>query len=283
MEENRNLKHELPELSKEDKEQIVSEYLKNYYKNNQKDQDIIVSGVTYKTLKRSEVTTFYDAKGNTLFDVENQKLAEEYALMENNQNLRAEEIPALIDEEAPEKKEVIVKQHLEVVQETVEDIKEQAKKKLEEELKKAEDTTFAELVIKQLLNRCEEDRGLAEDVIQEHKTWSKCVEYIQEKAKEQMHEMKVAIQDIVVYEWAEDYYHKDDKAEEEAKAKEEAERIKRQKEAGQKKKKEVANKKTVIKDSNENSKKQPAKKVETPKKNTKDVKGQLDIFSIMGI
>lgn len=281
MEDNRKLKHELPELSKEEKELIVNEYLKNYYRNDQKDQDIVVSDITYKTLKRSEVTTFYDAKGNTLFDVENQTLAEEYALMGNNQNLRAEETPALIDEEAPEKKEVIVKQHLEVVQETVEDIKEQAKKKLEEELKKAEDTTFAELVIQQLLNRCEEDSGLAQDVMQEHKTWSKCVDYIHNEAKKQMHKMQAVIRDVVVYEWAEDYYHKDDKAEEEAKAKEEAERIKRQKEI---EKKAERTKKSVTKDTNRKSlKEEPIKKVETAKKNTKDIEGQMDLFSMMGM
>lgn len=281
MEDNRKLKHELPELSKEEKELIVNEYLKNYYRNDQKDQDIVVSDITYKTLKRSEVTTFYDAKGNTLFDVENQTLAEEYALMENNQNLRAEETPALIDEEPPEKKEVIVKQHLEVVQETVEDIKEQAKKKLEEELKKAEDTTFAELVIKQLLNRCEEDSGLAQDVIQEHKTWSKCVDYIHNEAKKQMRKMQAVIRDVVVYEWAEDYYHKDDKAEEEAKAKEEAERIKRQKEI---EKKAERTKKSVTKDTNKKLlKEEPIKKQETTKKNTKDIEGQMDLFSMMGM
>lgn len=196
--------------------------------------------------------------------MEIEQLAEEYEMLEKSN-------------------ESTTKQYSDIEQERINNIKEQAKKKLDEELKNADDKTFANLVIKQLLKRCVEDSGLAEDVIQEHKTWSKCVEYIYDKAQKQMHEMQAVVRDIVVYEWAEDYYHKDDKAEEEAKAKEEAERIKRQKEAGQKKKKEVANKKTVIKDSNENSKKQPAKKVETPKKNTKDVKGQLDIFSIMGI
>lgn len=51
-----------------------------------------------------------------------------------------------------------------------EDFKEKACDKLREELKKADDKQFADPVIGYLLKRCGEDNGLAQDVMQKHKT-----------------------------------------------------------------------------------------------------------------
>ena len=47
----------------------------------------------------------------------------------------------------------------------------------------------------------------------------KCYQYINEQARKQAKGNSCAVRDDVVYEWAEDYYHKDDKAEEEEKTK----------------------------------------------------------------
>ncbi len=58
--------------------QVVQEYLRTGYKGESGDPDITVLGVTYKTLRRPEVTVFYDADGNTLFDVTNERLDKEY-------------------------------------------------------------------------------------------------------------------------------------------------------------------------------------------------------------
>ena len=57
-------------------------------------------------------------------------------------------------------------------------VKQKAREKLEAEKKKAIQKNFADPVITYLMKRCEEDQGLAEDVMQEGKTWNKCFSYI---------------------------------------------------------------------------------------------------------
>lgn len=114
--------------------------------------------------------------------------------------------------------------------------------KLQEELKKAKDKSFADPIIKHLIERCRGSESLASDVCQDHKTWEKCYKYIYEQARKQAKGSSCAVRDDVVYEWAEDYFHKDDKAEEDKKAKEAAERKKKQDEKTKtdSKKKEVS-------------------------------------------
>lgn len=92
-------------------------------------------------------------------------------------------------------------------------VKQKARKKLEAEKKKATQKNFADPIITYLMKRCEEDQGLAEDVMQEGKTWSKCFNYIVEQARKQSNGRSTAVEDRVVYEWAEDYYHKYEKPE----------------------------------------------------------------------
>lgn len=164
-------------------------------------------------------------------------------------------------------------------------IKQMAKEKLEKEMKKDNDKTFADPVIGYLLKRCEEDLGLAQDVLQEHKTWEKCFDYIYKQAQKQSKGNVAAVRDDVVYEWAEDYYHKDDKAEEEKKAKEAAERKKknedRKKKAAERKKADKKNQKQAAKKED----KVEEKPAEPPKskKNPKEIVGQMDLFSMMGM
>lgn len=92
-------------------------------------------------------------------------------------------------------------------------VKQKAKEKLEAEKKKATQKNFADPVITYLMKRCEEDQGLAEDVMQEGKTWNKCFSYIVEQARKQSNGRSTAVEDQIVYEWAEDYYHKYEKQE----------------------------------------------------------------------
>lgn len=92
-------------------------------------------------------------------------------------------------------------------------VKQKAREKLEAEKKKATQKNFADPVITYLMKRCEEDQGLAEDVMQEGKTWNKCFGYIVEQARKQSNGRSTAVEDQVVYEWAEDYYHKYEKPE----------------------------------------------------------------------
>ena len=49
--------------------------------------------------------------------------------------------------------------------------------------------------------------------MQEGKTWNKCFSYIVEQARKQSNGRSAAVEDQVVYEWAEDYYHKYEKPE----------------------------------------------------------------------
>lgn len=97
--------------------------------------------------------------------------------------------------------------------ENAKSVKQKAREKLEAEKKKATQKNFADPVITYLMKRCEEDQGLAEDVMQEGKTWNKCFSYIVEQARKQSNGRSAAVEDRVVFEWAEDYYHKYEKPE----------------------------------------------------------------------
>lgn len=275
---------------------VVREYLKTAYSGENAQADVISDGITYKVLKREEVTVFYDADGNTLFDVENGRLEKEYeyVIQEDKATVRSEEEIVNADEteekSADLKKKDADKETGENQEEKSEgksesdvsaddievpdpvSVKQMAKEKLEKEMKADKDKTFAEPVIGYLLKRCEDDLGLAQDVVQEHKTWKKCLDYIYGRARKQATENRAVVRNDVVYEWAEDYYHKDDKAEEEKKAREAAERKKKQEERAKKAKAEPQ------KTESPKPKEEPK-----PKKNSKDMDGQLDMFSMMGM
>lgn len=125
-----------------------------------------------------------------------------------------EEKPAEGKLEAQEGDESKLKEEIEAAEaENAKPVKQKAREKLEAEKKKATQKNFADPVIAYLLKRCEEDQGLAEDVMQEGKTWKKCFDYIVEQARKQSNGRSAAVEDHVVYEWAEDYYHKEEKQE----------------------------------------------------------------------
>ena len=276
------------------REEIVKEYLMAGYKDENKQHDIEVSGTAYKVLERGEITTFYDGFGNTLFNVENKELAAKYDELFNGGNERGpvDENEAVADDEADndtislnESKELPAPAVADPQKEDGRPAKLVAKEKLEKELKGEKDKSFAEPIIGYLLKRCEEDEGLAEDVAQEHKTWQKCFDYIYSQARKEAKGNCVAVRDEVVYEWAEDYYHKDDTAEEEKKAKEAAERKEKEEE---RRKKAVEQKKTDKKNPKQVAKKEDKaeeKPAELPKtkKNPRELDGQLDLFSMMGM
>ena len=157
----------------------------------------------------------------------------------------------------------------------------EAVEKLQAELKGANQKGFAEPIIGHLLERVKESESLAKDILQEHKTWDKCYDYIYKQARSQIKGSAGAIRDDVVYEWAEDYYHLDDKALEEKKAKEEAERKK--KAAEKKQKNKTDSKKKPVAETKEKVAPKP-KKEETKDKGKKtEMEGQMDLFSMMGL
>ena len=285
---------------------VVREYLKTAYSGENAQADVVSDGITYKVLKREEVTAFYDADGNTLFDVANGRLEKEYEYVmkedkmtavseeeidnaaeaeEKNADLEKKDADKETGETQEEKSEG--KSESDVPTDDIEvpdpvSVKQMAKEKLEKEMKADKDKTFAEPVIGYLLKRCEDDLGLAQDVVQEHKTWKKCLDYIYGQARKQATENRAVVRNDVVYEWAEDYYHKDDKAEEEKKAKKEAERKAKQKKAAEERK-------AKAKENSAKAAPTPQKKEDMPKeqpkskRNGKDMDGQLDMFFMMGM
>ena len=228
----------------------VLEYLENGYSSEDSKSEVEVGNTTYKILKREKVTAFYDADGNTLFDIENDRLKEEYEAMDFSASGPQSEMGKVISNIEQQAFEQAVNDDIdaddtvpmgtaslkEIVEgipaptpEEIEAAKENnnssvyigvvgAVTKLQEELKKAKDKAFADPIIKHLIERCRESESLASDVCQDHKTWEKCYKYIYEQARKQAKGSSCAVLDDVVYEWAEDYFHKDDKAEEDKKA-----------------------------------------------------------------
>lgn len=294
----------------------VLEYLENGYSLEGSKSEVEVGNTTYKILKREKVTAFYDADGNTLFDVENDRLKEEYEAMDFSTSEPQSEVGKVISSIEQQAFEQAVNDDIDAddtvpmgtaslkeipapTPEKIEAVKENnnssvyigvvgAVTKLQEELKKAKDKAFADPVIKHLIERCEESESLASDICQDHKTWEKCYKYIYEQARKQAKGSSCAVRDDVVYEWAEDYYHKDDKAEEEKKArekkqKEESKKLdaaaKRAQEKAKKNKKEekATEKKPAVTEPKKTEKK------EAPKKKSNELEGQMDLFSMMGL
>lgn len=293
----------------------ILEYLENGYSSEDSKSEVEVGNTTYKILKREKVTAFYDADGNTLFDVENDRLKEEYEAMDFSTSEPQSEMGKVISSVEQQAFEQAVNDDIdaddtvpmgtaslkEIVEgipaptpEEIEAAKENnnssvyigvvgAVTKLQEELKKAKNKSFADPIIKHLIERCRESESLASDVCQDHKTWEKCYKYIYERARKQAKGSSCAVRDDVVYEWAEDYYHKDDKAEEEKKA-EAKEKTKKQMkkldERADKARKKSEKKPTAKKPKEKAGESEPETK---SKKNNKDMDGQLDMFSFFGM
>lgn len=271
--------------------EVVKEYLESGYSSDQKECQVTIREKEYKILKRDAVTVFYDADGNTLFDVTNDRLKSEYeSYREKLEGEKNGESPAVsepenadvadpeedIAESEPEDKETDNKT-------SDLDVQAKAKQKLEEELKQAKDKDFADPIIAHLLKRCEEDSGMAEDVVQSHKTWSKCFKYIQDQARKRAKGNCAAIRDDVVYEWAEDYFRLDDKALEEKKEKERKEQeAKRKAEAAKRKTGSGKQKKKTDskKDDREKKTVEPEKKNDRAPKN-KEPEGQMSLFDLL--
>ena len=167
-------------------------------------------------------------------------------------------------------------------------VKQKAREKLEAEKKKATQKNFADPVITYLMKRCEEDQGLAEDVMQEGKTWSKCFNYIVEQARKQSNGRSTAVEDRVVYEWAEDYYRKYEKPETAKKEKGKKPAPTKKTEAPAKKvaetKKNIQETKDDSKVSEKTVKKDAASKQRKAEKNStksSELSGQMSLFDLL--
>lgn len=252
-------------------EKLVLDYLENGYMSDNKEYATTVEGISYKVLKRNDVTAFYDAEGTALFDVTNNRLKVEYESIKK-QTLE------------PEIKENVLKSD-----ETLKSIKDRAKKKLETELNNSNNKEFAEPVIKNLLKRINESESLADDICKPNKTWEKCSKYIYDQARKQLKGSSGAVRDDVVYEWAEDYFRKDDKNDEEKKEKAKEKSSSNNQMNKTDKKAETAQQKAEKKSDLQKPKTKAEEKAEKsnqeakPKKNSKNMEGQIDMFSLLGM
>ena len=158
-------------------------------------------------------------------------------------------------------------------------------KKLEDAKAKAnKGDTLAQAVLDQMIKRAGESEALASDIMQEHKTWDKCRKYIFEKARSKATNNgggnSACVEDHIVYEWAEDYFHKDDKAEEEAAAKKKAAEDARRKKQNEARQASAPKAGTAAKAEKKETKPEPPAPKPEPKK---ELDGQMDLFSMLGI
>ena len=267
--------------------EVVKKYLESGYASEQKECQVTIREKEYKILKRDAVTVFYDADGNTLFDVTNDRLKKEYESdhgeeketedaaegVEMGKASLADIITGNLPDPTPEEIEIAEKAN-------AGDVQEKAKQKLDDELKSAGNKAFAIPIMTYLKKRCDEDPGMAEDILQEHKTWKKCFDYIHEKARGYASGSCVAVPDNVVYEWAEYYFRLDDKALEEKKKKERKElEEKRKAEAAKRKSGSGKQKAAVKKDNGEKKAAAPDKKGKASK--NKESEGQMSLFDLL--
>ena len=155
-----------------------------------------------------------------------------------------------------------------------------ATEKLNKEKAKASNKYLAEPIIDYLLKRVAESESFADDVDQKHKTWEKCEKYVTDKARKALNSKNGALPKEMVFEWAEDYYHLDDKAQAEKEAKEKAEHeAKAKKQAEERKAKQAASKAAPPKEETP----APAKKEEPKKQEKGAIEGQMDFSSFFGI
>lgn len=155
--------------------------------------------------------------------------------------------------------------------ESKEAVVENVKKKLKEETKNSKTKNFAKPIIEHLVKRCEEDLGLAEDILKTEKTWGKCYLYMSSKAFKVKVGKCAAVEDETVYEWAEDYYRKEDKPDPAKKADT-----------------KMPIEKKIVEKVAETEKKEPkkAQKKEPKKKSSKSqmeeaITGQISLFDLM--
>ena len=160
-----------------------------------------------------------------------------------------------------------------------EEIRNKAKQKLEQELKESSNKGFAEPIINYLQKRIQESDALAADICQDHKSCGRCLNYIYEKAREELSGKNGAIRDDVVYEWAEDYYHKDDKEEVEKELKESKGKVEKIETV----QKEESKPNNSGSEKPKNEVKKDSKPAGTGKKKNENIDGQLDMFSLLGI
>ena len=232
---------------------LVEQYLLSDYPAEECTQEVDFDCLQYKVLRKDTVTAFYDRNGNTIFDVTNERLANEYAWL-NYKGIDG------------------------------------AVEKLTYEISKEKDQQFAIPVLNYLMVACRGSENLANDLCQAHKNWAACKDYINKKVLDTIPKEKqrgcvpVAMSDDAVFEWAEEYYHLDDKDAVEKVEKEKDEALRKSLERKAKTKTPKPYVTTPV--PTEKSSVKPdttVLKKKTEKNADNGAEGQLDFFSMLGI
>lgn len=265
-------------------EKAVAAYLKSGNRE-ERQCDIEADGVTYKVLKRSAVTVFYDVDGNTLFDVENGRLLEESAGALPGDGETDTEKPTDVEQAEGVGNIVSYASGREKLLAEEDEMLASIKPEFQQEMRAQMD-----LIFKELISWAEEDLEFEKKVLLAHKSMKRCMKFCADKAmgirepsdkeKSDARGGRVPIMTPVrsdtVFRWVKEYYDKDDKAEAE---KEEEAASEKRRTGG---KKTEGQKKAAPK---EKHVKKPAEKEEAVKETTfpgrgKSMDGQLSMFDL---
>lgn len=206
---------------------LVREYLKTAYAGEDVHADVVSDGVAYKVLRRREVTVFYDADGNTLFDVENKRLEKEHGYVMKELHLEGKPGDKVPDGDAdlPADKTTTGKlygsgEEKLIAEENgmIASVKPEYKKMMQAQMN---------LIFKELICWTKQDPEFEKKVLLSHKDMKRCMKFCadkamglrepsdQEKADARSNNIPVMtpVGSDMLFEWIKEYYDKDDGAE----------------------------------------------------------------------
>lgn len=293
---------------------LVKDYLKTAYLSEEADSEVVSDGITYKVLRRREVTVFYDSDGDTLFDVKNTRLAKEYGLLTKAPKGADDE--ADISEPLTPMGKTIAGIEKEAFDEAVKTDTQQEDEKAGavyasggDKLRKEENKMLEsvkpeymevmksqmDLLFSQLIELAEKDTEFEKKVLLPHKSMERCMKYCSNKAmelREPSDQEKDAarrnhvpivtpVGETLLFSWIMEYYNMDDKEEVEKEAKRKAKQQKAEKDRKHESKKvkdaETAPEKKAEQENKAQVKTEKKKMVENKMEN------QLSLFDMMGV
>lgn len=270
---------------------LVKDYLNTAYLSEEADSEVVSDGITYKVLRRREVTAFYDSDGDTLFDVENARLSKEYGLLAKAPEGTENEAAKTDTQQKDEKAGTVYASGGDKLRKEEDKMLESVRPEYREVMKAQMDLLFS-----QLIGLAEKDAEFEKKVLIPHKSMERCMKYCSEKAmglREPSDQEKDAarrnhvpivtpVGEKLVLSWIMEYYNIDDKkeAEKEAKRKEKQQKAEKDQKSEAKNKDNTAGAASVKKAVQENK-----TQVKTVKKKMVENKmeNQLSLFDMMGV
>lgn len=269
---------------------VVREYLKTAYSGENAQADVISDGIAYKVLNRGEVTAFYDADGNTLFDVENKRLEKEYGYVMEEILKAGQTGSADKGQEAAEGETRFYSSGEGKLTAEEDEMIASVRPEFKEAMKAQMDLVFQELI-----SWTKQDPEFEKKVLLAHKSMKRCMKFCadramglrepsdQEKADARSNNIPIVspVGSDMLFGWIKEYYDKDDKAEVEKEKKAAA----AQKKSADKKK--TADRKKAAPKGNSpklQEKKPKEKKEDTavpPKKRDRSLSGQISMFDLL--